>query len=166
MQKAQNTPVIRRHTMDTADQIVGQANDRVMKSTGDAKDSLEPSVIVTASEFMDPNKIATLAFMAEEITIRIGTTTDKNAAQIFETNVNGIDTVFRRGETKTLKRFIVDHLLRLKETVYSQQEVINAEGIKQFVHIPHTALKYDFSIVRDDNPMGRAWEKGVLADPG
>lgn len=164
--QAVNNPVIANHSFDTAEQVPGQGIERTLSSTGDARTALEPNLIVPASEYLDPEKMATLAFMNEPVTIRIGTTTDKNAAQVFETNINGNLTFFRRGATLTVKRYVVDHLLRMKETVYSQQEVTNAEGIREFVHIPHTALKYDFSIVRDDNPMGKSWERGVLADPG
>lgn len=164
--QAKNNPVIKNTSFDTADQVPGQGSDRVMSSTGDAKESLEPNLIVRTSEFIDPEKMAILAFMNEPVTIRIGTTTDKNAAQVFETNINGNLTFFRRGATLTVKRYVVDHLLRLKETVYSQQEVVNAEGIREFVHLPHTALKYDFAMVRDDNPIGESWLRGVMAEPG
>lgn len=165
--QAKDHPVIPTGEFHTEDNEIEQNTPRVMKSTGPAEDSLDANLVIPANPFnMSKEKLDTLAFMNELVTIRIGTTTDKNAAQIFETDVNNNPTMFRRGETKTVKRFIVDHLLRLKETVYTQQEIINAEGIRQFVHIPHTALKYDFAIVRDDNPMGKSWERGVLAEPG
>ena len=164
---AKNNPVFTPNGTDTADMDVPQGATRLLKSTGDAKDALETSVIARVSDhYVDPEKMAMLAFMNEPVTVRIGTTTDKNAAQVFEINVNGNLEFFRRGETKTIKRFIADRMLRLKETVYSQQEVINKEGIKDFLHIPHTALKYDFSIVRDDNPAGKSWERAVLAEQG
>lgn len=165
--EAQHNPVIISKALETSQQEIGQGSTRLMKSTGDAKDSLEPNLIARVSEIpYDDEKMAMLAFMNEPVTIRIGTTTDKNAAQCFEININGKLEFFRRGETKTIKRYYVDHMLRLKETVYEQKEVYNAEGIRDFIHIPHTGLKYDFSIVRDDNPLGKSWERAVLAEPG
>ncbi len=163
---AKDTPVNLRGP-DSKDMEIGQGNERVLKSAGPAAEALEPSLIVKANEQpYDGEKMAMLAFMAEPIEIRIGTTTDKNAEQCFEININGRLEFFRRGETKTVPRFIVDRLLRLKETVYTQKEVVNAEGVKDIVNIPHTALKYDYAITRDDNPLGKSWERSVLAEAG
>jgi len=163
---AQNNPVILRGP-DSQDHEIGQSNARTLKSTGPADQALESSVIVKVSEQpYDDEKMAMLKFMAEPIEIRIGTTTDKNAEQCFEININGRLEFFRRGETKTVPRYVVDRLLRLKQTVYTQKEVVNAEGVKDIVNIPHTALKYDYAITRDDNPLGKSWERAVLAEIG
>lgn len=164
---AKYNPVIISGAVEASQHEIGQGNDRLMKSTGPASESLEPSVIVRASEMpFDDEKTAMLQFMAEPVTIRVATTTDKNAAQVFELNINGKLQLFHRGETKTLPRYFVDRMLRMKETVYSQKEVLNAEGIREYLHIPHTGLKYDFAIIRDDNPLGKSWERAVLAEPG
>jgi hypothetical protein len=165
--EAKHNPVIISKAVETSQKEIGQGNARLMKSTGDAVDSLEKSEHVKVMEQpYDDEKMAMLAFMNEPVTIRIATTTDKNAPQVFEINVNGQLEFFRRGETKTVKRYIVDRMMRLKQTVYSQKEVINTEGIKEYLHIPHTGLLYDFSIVRDPNPLGPSWERAVLAEPG
>jgi hypothetical protein len=81
-------------------------------------------------------------------------------------NINGRAEFFRRGETKTVKRFFVDRLMRLKVTVFGQESVINKEGIKSYVYPGSTGLKYDFAIMRDDNPLGASWEKAVLQERG
>lgn len=163
---AQNNPVILR-SPDSQDMEIGQGNARTLKSTGPADQALEPSVIVKANEMpYDDEKVQMLAFMNEPVEIRIGTTTDKNAEQAFEININGRLEFFRRGETKTVPRYFVDRLLRLKQTVYTQKEVVNAEGVKDIVNVPHTALKYDYAITRDNNPLGKSWERAVLAEAG
>ena len=165
--KALHNPVILPRRLETAEQDIGQSAPRTLKSTGDASKALDPNVIQVVSDRpLDPEKMAMLAFMNEDVTIRIGTTTDKNAEQVFEININGKLEFFRRGESKTVKRYFVDHMLRLKETAYDQQEVTNNEGIREYVHNPRTALKYDFSIERDDNPLGRSWMRAVLAEQG
>lgn len=165
--EAKNNSVITSSALNMSEKDIGQGNARSMKSTGNASDSLdEMQHIKVMSQPYDDEKMAMLAFMNEPITIRIATTTDKNADQVFEINVNGNLEFFRRGEQKTVKRYIVDRLMRLKETVYSQQETRNSEGIKDFLHIPHTGLKYDFAIIRDDNNLGKSWERAVLAEPG
>ncbi len=127
----------------------------------------EPKVIAKVSDQpLDSEKIQMLAFMNETVTVRIATSTDKNAEQCFELNINGKAEFFRRGETKNVKRFFVDRLMRLKQTVYGQELVINKEGIKSYVYPPSTGLKYDFAIIRDDNPLGKSWERAVLAERG
>ena len=164
---AKNNPVMRTQQEPVSESAIGQGSTRLLKSTGDSKSAMEHSVIARVGDHpLDQEKLAMLAFMNEPVTIRIAETTDKNAAQVFEINVNANLELFRRGETKTVKRFIVDRMLRLKETVYSQKEVVNSEGIKDILHIPHTGLKYDFSIERDDNPLGKSWKRAVLAEAG
>ena len=164
---AQNTPVNLSNRPDSQELEIGQGQERLLKSTGDSSLAMEPTLIARVGDHpYDGEKMAMLAFMAEPVTIRIGTTTDKNAEQCFEININGKMEFFRRGETKTVPRYFVDRLLRLKETVYSQKEVVNAEGIKDYLHLPHTALKYDYAIVRDDNPLGKSWERAVAAEAG
>jgi hypothetical protein len=54
----------------------------------------------------------------------------------------------------------------MKTTKYSQQEVVNPEGIKQIKDIPHTTLKYQFQVVHDANPAGPQWLAATLAMPG
>ena len=165
--QAKNNPVMRTTTEPVSQKEIGQGASRLLKSTGDSKEALDTPRIARANEFgVDQEKLDMLAFMNEQVTVRIGTTTDKNAPQVFDINVNSNLHLFRRGETKTVPRYIVDRMLRLKQTVYTQKEVINAEGIKDIVHIPHTALLYDFSIERDSNPQGKSWERAVLAEAG
>ena len=167
MNSAQNNPVILSGTEETSQQDIGQSNSRLMKSTGRGKDSLEPSILARVSDQpLDGEKMAMLEFMNEPVTIRIATSTDPNAEQVFELNINGKMEFFRRGEQKTLPRYFVDRLMRLKVTTFSQKETTNAEGIRDYLHIPHTGLKYDFAIIRDDNKLGRSWERAVLAEHG
>lgn len=127
----------------------------------------EPGVIQKVSDQpFDEEKMAMLAFMNEPVTIRPASTTDKNAAQCFEININGRSELFRRGEVKTVKRFFVDRLMRLKVTVYGQELRTNSEGVQSYAYPTSTGLKYDFAIVRDDNPLGPSWERAVLAERG
>lgn len=163
---AATNPVIVGKALESADQQVGQDAPRTLKSTGDAKDALEAAGFEVVDRPLDPEKMAMMAFMDELMTIRIATSTDKNAEQVFELNINGKLEFFRRGESKTVKRYFVDRLARLKETGYAQREVVNSEGIKDIVHDSRTGLKYDFAVIRDDHPRGADWLKHVLAEGG
>jgi len=160
--KAKDTPVFAAAPL-ASDFEIGQGETR--KFDGVDLKSFEPSVIAQATEHgQDKEKLAMLAFMAEMVTIRIATTTDRNAEMVFPMNINGQPMLFRRGETKTLPRYFVDRLLRLKVTTYGQELVLNKEGVQSYVYPPSSGLKYDFSIIRDDNPLGKSWERSVLAE--
>jgi len=145
--------------VDTVGQEIGQSPDRTI-------DKIPGRIDRVAEHEYDGEKLAMLAFMAEPITIRIATSTDKNAEQVFELNINGRCELFRRGETKTVARYFVDRLARMKVTTFGQKEILNSEGEKQIIYPPHTAIKYDFSVSRDDNRRGDSWLRAVLAEAG
>lgn len=165
--QSRNTPVIPKFGLDTSNLEIGQSNDRVLRSSGAAKDALDnPLMLDVDTRPVDQEKLAMMNFMNEPVTIRIGTTTDKNAPQVFDVQINLKTELFRRGETKTVKRQFVAKLASLKQTVYTQREVVNNEGVKDYLNVPHTALLYDFQVVRDDNPRGADWLAHVLMQPG
>lgn len=164
---AKNNIVAPKHETNVSEQDSYEHPDRVLKSHGDASQALDKLIFDKVAEHpYDEEKMAMLAFMNEDIEIRMGVSTDPNAEQIFELTINGKTELFRRGETKVVKRYFVDLLLRLKQTRWSHQEVINAQGDKDIVYQPHTAIKYDFAITRDLNPLGRDWQRAVLAEAG
>ncbi len=160
--RARDNPVAFSKVIESAEQPQGYT-ERVPTAESQVG---TPRVVHVAERMPDREKLANLAFMEEPVTIRIATTTDKSAEQVFELNIGGKAEFFRRGETKTVKRYFVDHLARTKVTSYTQNEVVNSEGIKQVLNVPHTACKYDFQMVRDDNPVGESWLKATLAMGG
>jgi hypothetical protein len=146
---------------------VGSGPSRTMSSTGPARQSLERNTLAKISDQpMDEDWMSMMAFMEEMVEIRIGETTDPQAERVFEININGKLELFSRGETKTVKRYFVDRLMRMKQTRYTQKEVLDEQGIKQMVNIPHTSIKYDFAITRDDSPHSKPWQRAVLAEQG
>jgi hypothetical protein len=159
---AKHNPVLAAGAIEASEQPLGHT---IRKPTKDSQVG-EPSLVQVADRMPDPEKAAMLMFMEEPVTVRIATSTDKNAEQVFEITINGRTELFRRGETKTVARKYVDRLALLKVTSYTQNEVTNAEGEKQFLHVPHTGLKYDFAVVTDANPMGADWLRATLAMPG
>jgi hypothetical protein len=157
-------PVIMNNAIDSQDLEIGQHGERILSSTGPADKALAPIVAAEVDKPINQEKMAMLAFMAEPITIRIATSTDPNAEQVFEINVNGRNELFRRGETKTVPRYIVDRLARMKITGYTQRELMNAEGIKDIAYDAHTGLKYDFAVVSDSHPRGADWLRHTLLE--
>jgi hypothetical protein len=150
---AKNNPVIRSKTIETQEQVIGQANDRhfVGNQLSDNK-----VVLATENDLLDHDKLANLAFMDEKVTIRPATSTDPNAEQVFEITINGKSELFRRGEAKTVRRCFVDRMCMLKETVFDCK-LVDKEGERQYIYPQTTGLKYDFSMLRDDNPKGADW---------
>jgi hypothetical protein len=161
--KARDNPVAKSTGLESANLPIGRT-ERTEPTTDNPVGA--PKLVAVAERMPDQEKLANLAFMNEKVTIRVATTTDKNAEQVFEINVNGKNFFFRRGETVTVPRYVVDHIARMKVTAYADKEVFNSEGIKQILHVPQTALKYDFAMVHDANPMGDHWLKATLAMGG
>ena len=151
--------------VDATEMQIGQDVPRVMKSTGPAEDALEKPYIQVVDRPVDKEKLEMLAFMEEEVTVHIHTTSDKEAAQIFPVGNGGQQVIFKRGETKTVKRKFVDVLARAKATTFTQKRVMDSEGIWQDVQVPHSALMFPFSIVEDRHPRGADWLKYALAAP-
>lgn len=160
-----DNPVFSSGKLDSSQEDIGQTPTRKI-ITGEKSVELSPQSIVVADRVYDNEKMAMLAFFNEPVTIRIATTTDKTAEKVFEINVNGNPKLFRRGGTYTVPRYYVDRIMRMKQTVYGQEEVVNSEGVKTITYPSQTALKYDFVIEHDANPIGKSWEKAVLAERG
>jgi len=134
-----------------------------MKSTGPAKESLEPALIEPVERPVKKDHADRLAFNEEKIEVMVHESTDKNAEAVVEVFVNGIPQRFVRGQTQAVKRKFVEALARAKRTAYSQEKVMD-NGIESYRNVPHTALGYPFSVVRDPNPRGADWLKSVLAE--
>lgn len=166
--KAIDNPVASTKRVETGDFKAGQDNPRVQHSQPlPGQPALDPAVIQTVEtplEAMDQEKLAMLAFFNQMIKIRIAQSGDKQAEQIFEINVNGDNHVFRRGETKTVKRYIADHMLHMKQTTYRQEEQFGTDGAKNIVNIPTTSLKYDFSVEEDPHPRGKDWLRAAMSE--
>ncbi|MGE5524342.1 MAG: hypothetical protein ACM3SS_11550 [Rhodospirillaceae bacterium] len=162
--------------VETMDQPVGQGAARPMKSTGPAQEALAPpsyeaseretDIIIPANRVrIDSEKTAKLAFDQELVTIHVHTTTDPTAPQKFELGVNGHMVVLERGKSYTLKRYLVEKLMRCKETTFRMEEGISADGVREYKYIPQDALRFGFSITKDDHPRSADWQRAILAEP-
>lgn len=156
-------PVALTKTIEPMEQQIGQDAPRVMKSTGPAKDALEPALIQAVDRPVDPEKLAMLAFMEEPVTVHILETGNPLDADVFEIINGGKIELFRRGETKTVKRKFVDILASRKLTTFTQKRVRDNDGVMQDVQQPRSSLMYPFSVVHDPHPRGADWLKATLA---
>lgn len=150
-----------RHDVEAAEYI-GKERPREMKSTGPAREALQPRIVEPVERPLDPEKLANLAFMEEGVTVLIHATDRPEDVQFPEVWNGGRKEIFRRGEPKRVKRKFVEVLARMKITRYRQEKVTNHEGVEGYRYVPYSALAYPF-VVEEDTEKGRAWLKLVLA---
>jgi hypothetical protein len=145
--------------VEAADVSIKQQPDAIMKSTGDVE---RVDSIIEVNNEIDMNYAAELAFMEEEVEVRVEESTDPNAEPVVSVFNNGIAQYFVRGQTQRVKRKFVEVLARAKQTSVSTVEDRNTGNvaIKR-----NTSIRYPFSMTRDDNPKGYAWLRGILSEP-
>lgn len=165
--KAKDSPVVPSKGIETGNQEIVKHEVRMQHSNVNPGEKAldEPVYPKFDARPVNEEKDAMLKFFNDDLRIRIATNGDKYAEQIFEITVNGHTNLFRRGETKTVKRYIVDHMLRMKQTTFAQKELINDLGEKSIANIPTTSLKYDFSVEYDPHPRGREWLQATMMEP-
>ena len=136
-----------------------------MKSTGPAREALEPQHVEVVDRPVNKEQAEMLLFSREKIKVRVAETTEKNAERVVEVFNNGDRQLFPRGEEVVCERRFVEVLARAKQTTYSQKKVKDDQsGIEQYKEVPHVALRYPFSIIEDKHPRGADWLKSVLAE--
>lgn len=150
--------------VDTTDHKVGQDKPRMMKSTGPAKESLEPAHIEPVDKPVNKEWADQMAFNEEVIEVMVHESTDEKANPIVEIFCNGVPQRFIRGQKQAVKRKFVEVLARAKETRYSQEKVKDQAGNESYKQVPHTALANPFSVIRDPSPRGADWLTSVLRE--
>ena len=152
-----------RQFVETEEQQVGQDRPRNMKSTGPARQSLDPAIVQPVEVPVSRQKLDLLAFMEEPVTVHVHDTTDPTAVPIPPVWNDGRSQFFIRGQDQVVKRKFIEVLARCKRTIYSQEKYTDGVGNEAYRQIPHTALLYPFSVV-EDTAKGRAWLKAILAE--
>lgn len=105
-----------------------------------------------------------LAFLEEPVDVLVHESTDENAAMLVDVYHNGVPQRFVRGVPLTVKRKFLYVLATSKET--NVKTKVNPTGgadggpVNQITK--HTALRYPFSVIRDDNKRGSDWLRNVL----
>ena len=150
-------PVMRRQIVD-ADEHVGKTNTRDLPAQGKAR--LESADLVVAEQPVSKEKLDALKFNEDVLTILVHDTTNPADEPIVEVWNDGTPQRFQRGKEQQVKRKYVEVLARAKNTTYTQRKLPDNAG---YQNIPHTALRYPFSVVSDPNPRGAAWLKALLA---
>ena len=160
--KAKDNPVISNNYLESQEQDLGAEG---AASFGENSDD---SVIERPSENETENftseKHRDIAFNGEILTVQIHETSDKDADQVFEIIVNGQSEIFRRGETKRVRRIFVEGLARAKPINYGNEEYMGSDGMKHVRYPTHKGLRYPFALV-NPTPRDSAWLQSILAQP-
>lgn len=158
-----NVPIVApMKILEPLDTPAGQDVPRKMSSTGPAKEALEPALIQVVDKPVNGEKLANLAFMAEPITIHVHASSDPTAEQVFIAGNGGRMETFKRGETKTVQRKFVEVLLRAKVTTFTQERRRGDDGVMYDMQMPHTSLRYPFSVTHDPHPRGQDWLRSMM----
>ena len=162
---AKNNPVVKSQRMDSREVDIVEELARALRSVGDAKDALDDRELEVIDKPPSKEKLEALAFMEEEVIIKVHDTTDPNAVPVPPVWNDGRVQYFIRGQEQKVKRKFVERLARAKLTTFTQREEFDATGSRTFVQVPHTSLLFPFELVEDKNPKGRDWLRTVLRDP-
>lgn len=103
-------------------------------------------------------------FMNEVLTVVVADSTEDGALDIICPSVNGVNQPIIRGHEQKVRRKYVEALARSRITKYTQR-VIDPTRPDNIQMQERTSLTYPFTVVHDPNPKGRAWLKGILAQP-
>jgi hypothetical protein len=136
-----------------------------VSDTGDAVAIDKGLYDVDGPEFNDKMKL--LAFMEEPVEVMIHQTSEKDADQAFDIQVNGRPQIFVRGGKYIVRRKFVEGLARAKPVHYDNEEYMQetAQGGVRAVRYPsRRGLRYPFTVIEDKNPNGAAWLQRVLAE--
>ena len=161
---ARSIPAVLRDMQDAREIPIHEEKERVMRSTGNASESLDARGFDIIDKAPSQEKLKELAFMEEYMTIRVHDTTDENQVPVPPVWNGGTVQYFMRGEEATVKRKYVERLARAKITTYTQRKQRDSNDNEIYVQVPHTALIYPFEVVEDANPRGRDWLRAIVSD--
>lgn len=147
---------------DTNDLAIGQKTHIDMPGTGIIDRSAlheEGIEVVTDAGIADYAK--ELAFMEELVEVEVHESTDPNAEPVVDLYCNGIPQRFLRGVPIAVKRKYVQILADARQTSMTTVVKVDGENVINRIN-KHSALRYPFRVVRDDNPRGRDWLRAAL----
>ena len=105
-----------------------------------------------------------MAFANEMVTVRVHTTTDKNAHPLPDVSVQGRVQRFPRGEEIKVRRCFVERLARAMATTFGNLKIKGPDGEDKYVYPPSSAEVVPFTVI-NDTPKGEAWLKSLLTTP-
>lgn len=123
----------------------------------------EPEQIIPVEKAMASDDFDELAFMEEEVLIRLEHSTDRHQPMFKDFGVNGRTEWVPVGKPHKIKRKFLEVILR-SQPFNVQTDVGDATVERPHNHIVrHQSSKYPCSILRDPNPRGADWAMRVSA---
>ena len=143
--------------VETQEETLGQEPSRnISELGGHAVERMSENDVIT-NEALELEK-----FMNEMVTIMVHDDPVEGALPVITICVNGKNQNIIRMQEQKVRRKYVEALARCRSTTYNQR-VPNPAEPANIQMDPKTVLTYPFQLVRDDNPRGREWLKGILA---
>lgn len=148
--------------LDTNDLDIGQKTHIDMPGEGviDRAAMREEGIEVVPAVAMD-GYAADLKFMEELVEVEVHESNDPNAEPIVDLYCNGIPQRIVRGQPIAVKRKYVQILASARQVSMSTDTRVQGEDVINRVS-KRSALRYPFSVVRDDNRKGRDWLRQAL----
>lgn len=148
--------------IDTNELDVGQKTHIDMPATGiiDRSAMHEDGIeVVAAAGLSDYAK--DLVFMEELVEVEVHESTDPNAEPVVDLYCNGIPQRFARGVPIAVKRKYVQILASARQTSMTTTVKVDGDNVVNRIN-KHSAARYPFRVLRDDNPRGRDWLRSAL----
>jgi hypothetical protein len=149
-------------SLNAAEQDVGKQADLIIPATGQIvrdDNSIEVMDRPLTNDLAD-----SMAFMEEKVEVMVHESTDQNAENPVQVSCNGINQFFFRGQPQEVRRKFIEILARAKTTSIATHERRDHQGDMSFRIARATALRYPFSVIRDENPKGSTWLRKILQE--
>ena len=162
---ARNNPSMVTKIMGDASQSLAptQTVDIPHPARGRLEDMKRPDLLVEPADPFNMKHAEMMAFLEELVIINIHESSDPTDDNPVPIGNNGRMVYIKRGENTIVKRKYVGQLLRAKPQHVKTQVVRAGDDVQNRV-TKRSAMRYPFSVVRDDNPLGQAWLKKILQE--
>lgn len=163
--QARNNPAMITKIMGDASQSLAptQTVDIPHPSRGRLEDMKRPDLLVEPADPFNMKHAEMMAFLEEMVIINIHESSDPTDDDPVPVGNNGRMVYIKRGKNFIVKRKYVSQLLRAKPQHVKTNVVRSGDDVQNRV-IKRSAMRYPFSVVRDDNPLGQAWLKKILQE--
>lgn len=153
--------------VDTLDLEIAKPADINIPVDGPARVEGGEIEIATDIPHVRDEKSQMLAFLQEKVKIFLMDAMNPNDEQFVFCSVNGVPALpgnpyLRRGQEHTIPRSHVEVLARARNITYSQPfKEMPSEAANTMRS--HSAMKYPFQVIEDNNPRGQQWLRSVMA---
>ena len=158
---AKAMPTSFRKMYESEENLAGQDKARKMKSSGDARESLDRVEIDLVDRPISKAKLEQIAFGEEYIKVIVHETGNETDPDIPWFQNAGDTMIFYRGKEVDCKRKFVEQLAGCVKKTFTHAKRTNERGEDYIEYMPHSTLAYPFLVIDDPNPRGREWLRSI-----